>query len=60
MLAWEHERFSFKRISAATISHYRHHNDPQRTSMFHMKLCVIISSLCCICIELTWIYFTEM
>jgi hypothetical protein len=37
MLAWEHERFSFKRISAATISHYRHHNDPQRTSMFHMK-----------------------
>lgn len=33
-LAWEHERYSMKRIAAFTISNLKSYKDPQRTTIF--------------------------
>lgn len=34
LLAWEHERYSMKRIPAFTISNLKSYKDPQRTTIF--------------------------
>ncbi|VDM98755.1 unnamed protein product [Thelazia callipaeda] len=33
MLAWEHEKFSMRRLSALTLSHYKSHTEPGRVSL---------------------------
>ncbi|XP_011408653.1 PREDICTED: nicalin-like, partial [Amphimedon queenslandica] len=34
-LAWSHERFSLRKVPAGTLSHFSHHSDIRRKSMFH-------------------------
>lgn len=36
-LAWEHERFSIKRLPAFTISHFNSHKDPDRSTILDQR-----------------------
>lgn len=36
LLAWEHERFSLKKLPAATVSTYPNHKDDRRNSILRL------------------------
>lgn len=43
-LAWEHERFSIKRLPAFTISHFNSHKDPDRSTILDQRESVDVGS----------------